>query len=493
MLIIEDPTDATEVLLVHAPYPGRLKFDGAPSSLLSAFTPLASQLAERGELSKLGILDPRAADDAFYDRLSSVVRQRSLRVACVSTSTVAIEETAKIVQIVRELGDRDLLLIVGGPHEDDIDEKVAVRIGGVDLSLGGEVEHVLAALIQRFLRRVDAPARFVRDLGEQPADLGCVAGQGTLSSRHWPEPFTRLFDRGAIPLDSLPARAHATRPIRFNVFDAEFTVPLMVSRGCTYGQCTFCAEGAPGLRARVQTEFGWIRDVVERNPGAALYFQDSIIPTTPAVRTKLLPMLRELGVEWGCQVYLPTMSRRWLAELAATGCRYLYTGLESASAEILTATGKSALDIGMAIERLMWTADQRVLVGLSLMFGAMRSDGATLETDATIDATLELVAQIRGAGVRVAGVYPNVETVLPRTALARNLGLSGSPLDFYSVPRCDAFRDLEDGGYGHNFATLRTSAESRGTGRLVERIAEASRSVAAKYSRAGDTCFRKGW
>src|SRR5262245_24127734 len=100
----------TEVLLVHAPYPARLRFDGLPSSLLSATWPLVEALAERGV--PIGFLDPREAADGFYVELETLLRGGSVRSVCISTSTAAIEETARIVRLVREIaGNRPLVVV----------------------------------------------------------------------------------------------------------------------------------------------------------------------------------------------------------------------------------------------------------------------------------------------------------------------------------------------------------------------------------------------
>ena len=39
MVVLRQAVDPTDVLLVHAPYPGRLKFQGTPSSLFAAVGP----------------------------------------------------------------------------------------------------------------------------------------------------------------------------------------------------------------------------------------------------------------------------------------------------------------------------------------------------------------------------------------------------------------------------------------------------------------------
>ena len=57
------------------------------------------------------------------------------------------------------------------------------------------------------------------------------------------------------------------------------------------------------MKAQVAPDFAWIGDLSARHPGASLYFQDSIFPATRSVRQNLLPLLKSLGVDWGCQVY----------------------------------------------------------------------------------------------------------------------------------------------------------------------------------------------
>ena len=65
MQILSESTGPTEVLLVHAPYPGRLKFQGIPCSLFAAVGPFA---AKKGSV-QVSYLDPVAPTGAFYQRL----------------------------------------------------------------------------------------------------------------------------------------------------------------------------------------------------------------------------------------------------------------------------------------------------------------------------------------------------------------------------------------------------------------------------------------
>ena len=213
----------------------------------------------------------------------------------------------------------------------------------------------------------------------------------------------------------------------------------MVSKGCSYGQCTYCAE-AMGGKQRVVGDFSPLARLIEAHPGAAIYFQDSIFPSSRDARLGLLPILRESGRPWGCQVYLPTLSRGFVRLLAEHGCTYVYTGVESGSEVIRSAVGKSGLRDSVLKERLGGIGESGMLVGVSLMFGCFDSSGQLLETQASVASTVEFTQQVVREGVDVAGFYPNVLTVLPGTPLARGLAAGGQKLDFYRMPRVSQSR-----------------------------------------------------
>ena len=82
-MVVPQATPGTVVLLIHAPYPAQPRFDGLPSSLLSASARLIEYLAERG--IPFGLMDPGASSEAFYEDLETVLRSGSVRAVCIST------------------------------------------------------------------------------------------------------------------------------------------------------------------------------------------------------------------------------------------------------------------------------------------------------------------------------------------------------------------------------------------------------------------------
>lgn len=454
MVVLREAVDPPEVLLVHAPYPGRLKFQGVPSSLFAA----AGPFVVANPAVAVAYLDPRGPGAGFYDSLCRLLASGRVKALCVSTSTAAIEETARIAALANRLAPATLV-VVGGPHENDVEQKTATQVAGVHWSIAGEAGSALRFLLENVLDRGLGASTFTETV--TPADIqrADVCGRFTVACCAWPVPVT--FDRG-------PSRFRDPRPLvlperypRFDVFDAPATIPLMVSRGCSYGRCTFCAESNRDGGVIRTSSYEWIEELAARTPEAALYFQDSIFPAGNGSSTELLPLLRRLGREWGCQVYLPVLTERRVAELAEHGCTYLYTGVESGAEAVLSGIQKPGLSTAVVTERMRWAHHHGIRVGISLMFGSLSVGGELLESAATVEKTRSLAKAIADTNVEVAGFYPNVQTVLPGTALARGLLAAGAPLDFYRMPRCNTFDDLEDGGVGYNFLTVATPSAER--------------------------------
>ncbi|MFN7590094.1 MAG: B12-binding domain-containing radical SAM protein [Planctomycetota bacterium] len=448
--VVAEPTPGTRVVLLQAPYPGSLKFDSQPSSLLHAVAVYAQRLAREGRVEELGWVDPGVPTPDYRQRLDVVLASPRTRVLLVSTTNAAIEEAAWVVQRARQVRGEGLLVVVGGPHEDDVEEPAAKRISGTNLSLAGDCEFVVDHLLREFETSSLSPAEFSRWFWEQ---VSAARLKGRVAVSH-PELGTKRLELGRIESSDLVPPPWTTKRVRFSVFDAEETLPLLVSRGCSYGRCTFCAEPNQASSRVVYETFDWVRELAASRPGAAIYFQDSIFPKTQAVEEQLLPMLKRLGAPWGAQVYLRALSRSWLEKLREHGCQYIYTGLESASTTVLAGIGKSGFSSDVALERLAWCRELGLRVGISIMFGAIDLNARVLETLGTVAETMALARTISRSGLHVTGFYPNVMTVLAGTQLERALRSRGVRLDFYRMPRAPEFAAFEDGGVGWNYLTM---------------------------------------
>ncbi len=142
---------------------------------------------------------------------------------------------------------------------------------------------------------------------------------GSLQAGEWPERGC-LENREAFPLDELPEPAFdlmdmeayfgflnrvLSSPWRPGPLPAqpERTLPLVTSRGCSYG-CIFCTKnpGLPGDRRQVRhipmkRVEGWIRRWTQRHRLRRLVVLDEVANLDPGRFSDLLSLLQELGLE----------------------------------------------------------------------------------------------------------------------------------------------------------------------------------------------------
>jgi len=88
---------------------------------------------------------------------------------------------------VRRSQRRDLLVVAGGPHENNVGEKMAWRLAGIDVSVGGSAEHVLGAVLkaQESWPSGRPKGAFLNGLPEALSKQSFAFGRGRVSSRAW--------------------------------------------------------------------------------------------------------------------------------------------------------------------------------------------------------------------------------------------------------------------------------------------------------------------
>ena len=193
-------------------------------------------------------------------------------------------------------------------------------------------------------------------------------------------------------------RRHARRTYQQN-FSA--TIPgfaerevagAYATRGC-HARCPFCSptafwaepgSGRPVRRLRpVEDILAELHEVREFGYGA-VFFDEPTFPMAGQPRWvgALCAGLRELDLLWGAPTRLDELNPQIIPELARSGLRYVYFGLETPHAHLLQALEKPA-DPDAVRETLVACETHGVQCDISLFFGAPG------ESKETIDATLE--------------------------------------------------------------------------------------------------------
>jgi len=445
---------------VSAPYSGTvLRFRGEPTSLLYAIAPLVEEIkkAERDEeslirgltMNDLALLNPTVASEKLYAEIERRLRRQNLRAICISNLTASSPEARRIAELAKKVNPQTIT-IFGGPHEDDIGLKTAVDPvfeGIVDFSVAGDGEYALLQLTKIIFDHPEATVEEVKALVlDHATAFRWCEGRGGIYFRHKEQSHQLPLSQKMLNLDNLPLMPrellHEADTRTFSVFKKGGwnvkTAQIMTQRGCAW-RCSFCSESATlNLRSveSVIREVEEIKHFKERHPGLdrenyeAIFFDDSTFTTSSRRRKEFLRELyvhlRHCGLEWGCQTRLDQIDEETLEAMKQAGCTYVYTGLESASDEMLRAMVK---DEGREhIEKAFKAINHvGIRMGVSLIFGvAELGTHKTSETRETIIETLDFVQnQTREGNIVI--VSPNVATYYPGTAMTTS---SHADIDF---------------------------------------------------------------
>lgn len=463
---------------VSAPYGGSvLRFQGEPTSLLYAIAPLVAEIkmAERGEshiisnltMRDIALLNPLVASEMVYAELEWRLRRQDLRAICISNLTASSPEARRIAALAKQINPQTLT-ILGGPHEDDMAVRTAVDpdyAGIVDFSISGDGEYALLHLVKIIFDHPEATVDEIKSLVLDHTSMfrtwckgrGYVHFQQRNQTHMLPLKgnfYSRLKDNqpqdSLICLDDLPLMprelVHEADTRTFSVFRKGGrnvkTAQIMTQRGCAW-RCSFCSESAlfEGSRIEINTRsvasiMREIEDIknfknrmletrpdIERDNYEAIFFDDSTFTDRRPRRVELLqtlyPELERIGLEWGCQTRLDQIDEEILTAMKQVGCTYVFTGLESASEEMLRAMIKEEgrRDIDRAFSAINKVG---MRMGLSLIFGvANLGSDVSPETETTILETLNFVKDQTHHG-NIVLVSPNVATYYPSTHMTKS-------------------------------------------------------------------------
>jgi radical SAM superfamily enzyme YgiQ (UPF0313 family) len=157
-------------------------------------------------------------------------------------------------------------------------------------------------------------------------------------------------------------------------FSPELVLPLAATRGCYWGKCVFCTLYTvigPGYRGRTIEQTVEDMRVLQAKYGAgSFYLAIEDLPPSMAKRFPRAILDAGLEVSWWCDARLEhdVFTAETCRELAASGCKRIAYGYESASQRVLTAMCKG-IDPEKSLELIRNTHAAGISVTLYAMVG----------------------------------------------------------------------------------------------------------------------------
>jgi len=231
-------------------------------------------------------------------------------------------------------------VVMGGPQVGYFPRAPLERCPDVDITVQGEAEYImrdLVAAIDRGQSLENIPNTFYRNASGE-----IVAGP----------PTTELPDLEKLPFparDLMDLRRYAPEVYEFQKLPA---TNILATRGCAYGQCTFCFEaGQFRTKYRYQSAGKLIREIEMLRDTYGIreiVFNDDDLLSNGKLLTEFsrLAIERKLGVRWSCWGRVTPCTKKLLDTIAEAGCWLVSFGIESGNQDLL-----DKLQKGMTIEK----------------------------------------------------------------------------------------------------------------------------------------------
>jgi radical SAM superfamily enzyme YgiQ (UPF0313 family) len=167
----------------------------------------------------------------------------------------------------------------------------------------------------------------------------------------------------------------------FPVFEKMPTAHAELGRGCPM-KCNFCAGArTKPLRLRNLQSIRRQLGMLKRKGFEAFYADDSTLTVNCDWAMNVAKILFSQGFIWGGNTRVDQLDRETVMCFGRTGCRYLFTGLESGVKEVLLGMNKvwteKMADVYLAkAERVyQWLAEAGIPSAAFLMFGGVKKQG----------------------------------------------------------------------------------------------------------------------
>ncbi len=308
--------------------------------------------------------------------IAKFVRTHNIQLAGISAMTRMAARAYRMADAIRGAGAK---VVFGGPHVTEVpDEPLgrtgeprhadAIALGEADYTWPRIVADAAAGNLQEIYRPVDS-----RDLEVKPslADYPAIPWE-TLDLRQFD-----LISKVPAPIRALLQRAPGA-------WQSLHIVPVESGRGCPYG-CDFCTvTGFFGDSIRFRSNQSVVDELLslkrragrERGTIGVFFIDDNFAINVKRTKALLREIIAQGAVlPWVAQISVNLLKDEELLDLiAASGGRWIFTGLESVDAASLNAVNKGfnkPADYKLALDRL---ADRGIYAITSFIFGM---DGET--------------------------------------------------------------------------------------------------------------------
>src|SRR5438876_5944840 len=299
-----------------------------------------------------------------------------------------------VVKIARQIKRRKpkTLILLGGPHSTVLESEIMQKFTDFDVLVRGEAEQIIVPLLDAL------------DLGK---DLSAMPG---ISYRDGSHVYRSPTDAGVMDVDQLSMAAFHFYPIpelRMRSMRVE------AGRGCPF-HCTFCSTATFfGRKYRVKAAAKLVSELKSLKSDYNITdfsLQHDLFTVNRRKVLEFCEEVRPCSFSWTCSARIDCVDSELLREMAQSGCRGIYFGVETGSSNLQELV-KKRLDISLLAPTLTNAKEVGINVTTSFI------TGFPSETFSDLEATLDCLDRCHRISPTTTCLQLHLLTPEPGTAL----------------------------------------------------------------------------
>jgi len=273
--------------------------------------------------------------------------------------TPMYQKALEIIEIIKGV-DKDVKIIVGGPHPTIFPEETLKYNPNIDLAIYGEGEITIIELLGALEKN--------KSLSKIK---GLVYRKGKKIIKTQPRPFIKNLDEISIPArELLNMSLYKPAPTYYNKLPSFL---MLTSRGCPY-RCVYCSKVSGNLYRHhsIDRIIKEMNILIDKYNAKEIIFRDDTFTIDKKHIEDLCQEIIKRGlnkkIKWTCMTRVPLVTEDLLKLMKKAGCWSIHYGVESGSQRLLDLIQKD-ITIKQVKDAFKWTRKAGIEIKAFFMLG----------------------------------------------------------------------------------------------------------------------------